>query len=107
MLFCFFNTTFYINVIIFLLDVNECALTNGPCQQNQCYNTRGSYQCLPSSCPQQYHQVGGGYVTEVVPSFLERASSDDSPISNGCCGSCVRLISTVAFLAKQVNSRKF
>lgn len=60
-------------VFILLLDVNECSLTNGPCQQNQCYNTRGSYQCLPSSCPQQYHQVGGGYVTEVVPSFLERS----------------------------------
>ena len=46
-------------------------------------------------------------MSEVVPSFLEGASSDDSPISNGCCGSCVGLISTVAFLATHVNSRKF
>ena len=44
----------------FSLDIDECALTGGPCSQNQCYNTRGSYQCLPSSCPQQYNQVGGG-----------------------------------------------
>lgn len=42
-------------------DVNDCSLTNRPFHQSQCYNTRGSYQCLPSSCPQQYHQVGGGF----------------------------------------------
>lgn len=45
----------YIDYLFFLLDINECNLNNGGCNQ-KCHNTHGSYYC---SCESGYNLVGG------------------------------------------------
>lgn len=35
-------------------DIDECALNNQICGKNKCIDTKGSYECMRTRCPNQY-----------------------------------------------------
>lgn len=40
-----------------LIDMDECQLKEDECNEEQsCLNTKGSYLCLPTSCPEEYDE---------------------------------------------------
>ncbi|XP_048587507.1 hemicentin-1 isoform X2 [Nematostella vectensis] len=52
------------------MDDDECAGSDGVCQRDeQCFNTKGSYRCVQTSCPANYNQLGPGFC--VTPCSLQ------------------------------------
>lgn len=44
-----------------VLDTDECSLNNDGCSSSQtCLNTKGSYLCIPNTCPSNYRRERDG-----------------------------------------------
>jgi hypothetical protein len=50
------------------IDVNECKLEMDECTENQaCLNTKGSYLCIPLSCPKDFeYREDIGYFSKLL-----------------------------------------
>lgn len=39
-------------------DIDECDSPDGPCRNQHCFNTRGGFKCVDTSCPPDYEPDG-------------------------------------------------